>query len=198
MITVVVEGESDKGVASALVAASGFVEPPRWIVAGGRDRLDRQLVGYLRASAHGPWVVFRDSDGQCPVEVIHRLLGDPSQFPGMCLRLAHSMTEAWLLADATSFADFFQVRSASITDRPDGLPHAKRELLRICSHSKSRRLRGDLVRPDGSIGPLYVPLINEFASNHWDVLVAAGRSPSLNRALGALRVLWRRYPAHRD
>ena len=99
MINVVVEGESDREVAKAVVAHAGhWVHQVR--VAGGNTRLDPLIPKYNIAAAQHPWVVFRDSDSQCPVILRTRLTaGISSWHPQFCLRIAHSMSEAWLLAD---------------------------------------------------------------------------------------------------
>ncbi|MCR2052783.1 hypothetical protein NSA19_07990 [Actinomyces bowdenii] len=99
------------------------------------------------------------------------------------------MTEAWLLADDIGFADFFAVPVKSIPPCPDSLSHAKRELLRLCLRSRSSSVRHEVVRRDGSPGPLYVMRINEFAQQHWNVERARGNSPSLERAIGRLRLM---------
>lgn len=68
-------------------------------VAGGKTWLD-PLIPKFNIAARHPWVVFRDSDSQCPVILRARLTAAISLWhPQFCLRIAHSMSEAWLLAD---------------------------------------------------------------------------------------------------
>ncbi|MFT4036348.1 MAG: hypothetical protein QM679_12315 [Patulibacter sp.] len=102
------------------------------------------------------------------------------------LRIAHSMTEAWLLADHEGFARYFRVRPGKLPALPEQLPHAKRFLLDLCRHSTSRAIRAEVVTSRGETGPLYVRHLNDFAANHWDVDAAATRSPSLDRAVRAI------------
>ena len=99
MINVVVEGESDREVAKTVVVHAGHrVHLVR--IAGGKTRLDPLITKYNIASAQYPWVVFRDSDSECPVTLRARVTaGISSWHPQFCLRIAHSMSEAWLLAD---------------------------------------------------------------------------------------------------
>lgn len=189
MIGVVVEGESDRAAATAVVAAAGHsVAHVR--VSGGKTKLDPKIPKYHTAARRMPWVVFRDSDGQCPVELRDLLTAGISMLnTRFSLRIAHSMTEAWLLADRDGFARFFHVRLARIPTDPENLAHAKRSLLRLCAESSSRLMRRDVVTPDGQTGPLYVARINEFAENHWDAVAAAESSASLAKAIRAIRRL---------
>lgn len=189
MINVAVEGESDRGAAEAVVAASGGTVA-RVVVAGGKTKLDPKIAKYCAAARQVPWVVFRDSDGQCPVELrsqlASRITTPNSKF---ALRIAHSMTEAWLMADTAAFARFFRISAARVPSDPEALAHAKHSLLRLCEASSSRVIRRDVVSPDGQTGPLYVSRLNEFALGHWNVGTAAENSPSLARAVAAIRTL---------
>ncbi len=189
MINVAVEGESDRGAASAVVVAAGG-SVARVVVAGGKTKLDTKISRYYAAARQTPWVVFRDSDGRCPVHLRDQLSKDFTvPHPRFALRIAHTMTEAWLLADAAGFARFFHVRPARVPAQPEALAHAKRSLLEVCMSSSSRMIRHDLVTSDGQTGPLYVSRLNEFASQHWDVEAAADNSQSLSRAIESIRQL---------
>lgn len=189
MINVVVEGESDKEAAAAVVVAAGRTVA-RTHVARGKGKLDQNLRKYNAAARHQSWVVFRDSDSCCPVELRERLLRlTPEPNPRLSLRIAHTMTEAWLLADRRAFCEFFSVNAAKIPRSPEELNHAKRSLLDLCAKSTSRTARQDMVTTEGETGPLYVLRINEFARDHWDVHAAAQASPSLRRAVAAIRNL---------
>lgn len=75
---------------------------------------------------------------------------------------------------------------------PDELPHAKRELLRLCASSRSHHVRDSMVRIDGAPGPLYVSCLNEFARERWNVVEAQERSPSLRRTVARLESVRRR------
>ncbi|MFV0451149.1 MAG: hypothetical protein ACK5LS_02720 [Propioniciclava sp.] len=190
MITVVVEGESDRQAAIAVVRAAGHeVDSVR--VAKGKSRLDGRIPKYRAAAVHAAWVVFRDSDGDCPVALRQRLesrtgVRSTSRF---ALRIAHSMTEAWLLADVAGFAEYFRVSPQRVPPAPEVLPNAKRKLLDLCARSRSRAIREEVVTSDHQTGPLYVEHINEFAARHWQVDRARGHSPSLDRAVTAIAAL---------
>lgn len=189
MINIAVEGDSDREAAKAVLRFLGK-SCGKIYVAGGKTRLDPKIVKYNAAARHDSWVVFRDSDSVCPVELKSELtaaISNPS--PKFSLRIAHSMIEAWLLADRPGFATFFHVSPEKISANPEELPHAKREVLRLCARSRSRGIREAMVGVDGNTGPLYVPTINEFASTGWNVEIAMSSSPSLCRAVERIRCL---------
>lgn len=188
MTNVVVEGDSDSEAARSVLRAAGL-DVSRIVVVGGKAKLDARLSKYNQAAKNSRWIVFRDSDSVCPVELSQTLskqIGTLS--PHFSLRIAHSMTESWLLADVEGFSKFFGVSAARMVPNPDLLSNAKHEVLRLCQKSRSRRIKEDMVRGNGETGPLYVSRINEFASKHWNVANACGRSESLRRAVERLRV----------
>ncbi|MEH3132740.1 MAG: hypothetical protein PGN27_22525 [Mycolicibacterium neoaurum] len=189
MINVVVEGESDREAAKAVVRSAGRTVD-KVVVTGGKTRLDPRISNYNQAARRSNWVVFRDSDGKCPIELREVLSADIKAWsPRFALRIAHSMTEAWLLADRAAFADYFGVRVSRIPINPETVAHAKQEVLRLCSSSRSRVIRADMVRPSGETGPLYVKRINEFAAEKWNVDEAAATSGSLARAIRQIQAL---------
>ena len=182
-VSVAVEGESDTGMVGTLLAHVGISLARPCLVKRGVTNLDRLIPGLSRTSINNPWVVFRDSDGRCPVELRTALIGSRPHDGGFELRLACSMTEAWLLADVENFSDHFKIPVQKIPRAPDELPHAKRELLRLCRSSRSRRIRDEMVRANGAPGALYTSRLNEFALECWDVVKARERSPSLHRTI---------------
>ncbi|MFT4126097.1 MAG: hypothetical protein QM662_07680 [Gordonia sp. (in: high G+C Gram-positive bacteria)] len=160
------------------------------VSAGGKNRLDLKIAKYNQAARRANWVIFRDSDGKCPVELRGKLI-DAIAGPvadGFCLRIAHTMTEAWLLADTDGFSAFFHVPRGKVPRNPEQLVHAKRTILRLCSAS-SRALRDGIATPDAETGPAYVSRMNEFAAEYWNVQEAARHCPSLARAIKAIRSL---------
>jgi hypothetical protein len=189
VINVAVEGESDRGVAGSVVRAAG--RSVRLIrVAGGKSRLDPLIPKYNAASIQNPWVVFRDSDSDCPVALRTRLTsGIAVPSPSFCLRIAHSMSEAWLLSDPDAFTRYFKVARSRIPSAPESLLHAKRTLLALCADSRSRAIREEVTASGGGPGPLFVAHMNDFASDHWDANRASERSESLRRAIWAISTL---------
>lgn len=189
MINAVVEGASDEQIARAVIHAAGR-NVARVIAKGGKTRIDPLLPNYNQAALRAPWIVFRDSDTDCPVELYSRLTGGIQELaPSFLLRIVHPMSEAWLLADPEGFAEHFRVRVADVPRDPEGLAHAKSTLLRLCAGSRSREIRKDMVAPGDRVGPLYVSRINEFAASRWNVEEASQRSDSLRRAVLRIRDL---------
>ncbi|MGB0876606.1 MAG: hypothetical protein ACPGXI_06030 [Mycobacterium sp.] len=188
MINAVVEGQSDTGVADALIRAANR-EVGRIIVKGGKSKLDPLIVNFHAASAQGTWLVIRDSDAECPLILHARLTaGIINTHRSFLLRIAHPMAEGWLLADTAGFAGYFGVKLAQVPRDPESLTNAKDTVLRLCSSSRSRDIRRDMV-VGSKTGPLYVHHVNEFAAKHWNVETAAQNSDSLRRALGRIRQL---------
>ncbi|CAM2853203.1 hypothetical protein ACSL103130_04775 [Actinomyces slackii] len=185
-VSVAVEGRSDTGMVQALLRHVGLALTRPCLEKSGSANLDKLIKRLANAPLANPWIVFRDSDSHCPVELRTQLLGQASVGEGFILRLACSMTESWLMADTTGFAEHFKVPHTRVPARPDDLPHAKQELLRLCQRSRSSQIKKDAVRQDGSPGPLYVTVINTFAQEHWDVARACESSPSLSRAVADL------------
>lgn len=183
MINVVVEGESDREVAKAVAHAAGRqVNTVR--VTRGKGKLDALVQKYNLAARQYPWVVFRDSDGRCPVELRAQLTAGITYWqPQFCFRIVHSMSEAWLLADAESFSEYFSVPRNRVPPNPEALPRAKQKLLALCAQSRSRAIRRDMTSAGNEIGPLYVVRLNEFASTVWRPMEAAAASDSLRRAI---------------
>lgn len=189
MINIVVEGVSDTAAAERVVKSAGHLVG-RVRVAGGKTRLDPKIPNYNLAARQEPWVVFRDSDSKCPVELRATLTANIRDWqPGFLLRIAHSMTEAWLLADKEGFADYFHVSLDRVPTTPEALPHAKQALLNLCSGSRSRDIREELIASDGGAGMLYVDHLNEFAAGRWDIEAAAANSESLRRAIARIHEL---------
>ncbi len=121
MINIAIEGESDREAAKAVVIAAGRTIG-RVAAAGGKTRLDPKIPKYNDAAKRANWVVFRDSDGECPVQLRTQLLSTltSAQSSRFSLRIAHSMTEAWLMADPARFAEFFHVRVGKIPTSVEG------------------------------------------------------------------------------
>lgn len=189
-VNVAVEGRSDEGMAAALLRSCGLT-PWRIIPADGKTRLDPKIPRNVRAASHEPWVIFRDSDGECPVELRRRLISGAAEPEQFVLRIACTMTEAWLMGDPEAFRRYFHVESDAVPARPEELAHAKRALLNLVHRSRNRAIREEMLdekNPHGA-GVLYVDHLNTFARTEWDPTVAEERCPSLERARRALTEL---------
>jgi hypothetical protein len=189
MINAVVEGASDEGVARAVIEAAGR-RVGKVIVKNGKTRLDPDVHRYNQAALRSPWVVFRDSDTACPVDLRSRLMAQVQQVsPSFLMRIVHPMSEGWLLADRRGFAKFFHVRSSDIPRDPEALTNPKEAVLRLCARSRLRGIRSDMVASGGRTGRLYVVQMNAFATTAWNVGEASENSDSLRRAVERIRDL---------
>lgn len=181
-VKVLIEGQSDQGMAKRIIRHSGL-SVGQLVTKHGSGNIDKLIPKLSRTTTNNPWVVFRDSDTRCPVEFRRQLTKSTTINPAFLLRIVHPMTEGWLMADPQSFSQYFKVTAKKVPVDTELLPHAKRNLLALCKNSRSRDIRSDVVRPDGGAGPLYVSRINEFAEDYWDIATASQNSPSLKRAL---------------
>lgn len=190
IVNAVVEGESDTGTIRALIKYCehdvGSIRVKR-----GKTKLDKDVSKYNLAAQHNAWVILRDSDSHCPVEVVtmlkERLQGPQSR---LCkIRVAHSMTESWLMGDRQGFASYFGIHVGSMPREPENLQHAKNTFLQLCLSSRKKDIKAEVARPDGRPGILFVDHLNEFATRHWDIDAAAQNVDSLARAITDLRTL---------
>lgn len=184
-----VEGQSDLGAVNALIGYLGHQVGVE-VVKNGKANLDRDLHKYYEAARREAWVVFRDTDSECPVTLSARL-GSSFNDHGrnFRLRLAHSMTEAWLLSDREAFSRFFRVREGRIPRDPEQVADAKELVLSLCAQSSSRRVREAMVRGNGEVGALYVSTLNQFATTEWRAQEAIPNSESLRRAAERIATL---------
>lgn len=189
-----VEGPTDEPIARRLIATVGM-NPLATLIAGGKRKLDPKLPGYNAAARHSDWLVLRDLDHDdakgCVPQLVHDLLGGVPSV-GMCFRIAVREAEAWLLADATSVAQFFGVSKAKVPREVEALSDAKQSLVNLCRSSRSRGIRNGIVPRQGSrrvVGESYHAIVSEFVEEAWDPIQARLVSPSLDRALLALERL---------
>lgn len=189
-----VEGSTDEPLARRLIGTVGM-NPRATLIAGGKPKLDPKLPGYNAAARHSAWLVLRDLDhddaGSCVPDMVQKLLGGlPSG--GMCFRIAVREAEAWLLADAGSFAQFFGVSKAKVPRDVESLSDPKQSLVNLCRGSRKRAIREGMVPRQGSrrdVGENYRIFVSEFVEDAWDPQQARLASASLHRALRALERL---------
>jgi len=182
-----VEGRSDEPVAVKLIEAAGC-KPRRVFTAEGKSRLDTKIPGYNQSAKHRCWLILRDLDhddqGTCLPDFLKTLAsGEPA--PRLALRFAVRAAEAWLLADAQAFSDFFRVVPRRIPTAPDLLDDPKGAVVDVCRTSRSRDVKIAMVPREGSgrkVGPEYIATIRAFTADHWDIRRAGNASPSLRRA----------------
>lgn len=181
-----VEGETDVPVAERLISRVGL-EPINLMVGNGKAKVDKLLA---ERTFYGNVLVLRDldRDAECAPTLIKKLLPYPTP-SGLCLRIPVRSVECWLLADVEGFSKEFSVHLKSQEIKPDKSDDPKRDLINHCRRSKSPEVRNDMINVSarsGLTGPGYVTRIIDFARTGWDPERAAGRSPSLARALDAI------------
>jgi len=183
-----VEGWGDEPVAAKLIKVVGCI-PRRVLTADGKSRLDPKIPGYNQSAEHRCWLVLRDLDHDdldtCIPDLLQVLLKGPPT-PRLALRLAVRAVEAWLLADARAFSEFFRVPLRRVPTNPDSLDDPKRALVDACRASTARGMRRAMVPREGSgraVGPEYTSTIRAFAADHWDIQRASDGSQSLHRAV---------------
>lgn len=158
--------------------------------AGGSENFWRQVPKYNDASKR-IGVVFLLADHDSTRCVGPRLATlRPAQHPNLVLRLAVAELEAWLLADRVSLASFLRVRESLVPRDPETLPDPKRQLVDLARRSTKPAIRDAIVPKPGrssAVGAEYSLVMERFVREHWRPAQAAERSPSLRRALRALR-----------
>lgn len=182
----IVEGITDRPVAIRLIQRSGL-EPQVARVGGGKASINRALK---EQTLRGNLLVMRDldHDAECAPALVGELLpyGPPR---GLCLRIPVRQVESWMLADIEGFASEFAVNIKAHTINPDELDNPKQYIVNLCRRSKNAQVRRDIIPLQGGsarFGPRYAKRIIRFAEKVWDPERAAGRSPSLARALAAM------------
>ncbi len=197
-LVVVVEGDTDIPVASALVASAGW-GVASWLDMAGKSALDASLPGFNRAARGSPWLVLRDldTDASCAPGFLAVSRFKASEW--MAFRVAVREVEAWLLADAKALASFLHVPEHRIPADPDAEEDPTRTLVNLARRSKRLSIRRAMVPKAGAsaqVGAEYEATIIRFAANHWNLDRACERSPSLARSRRALRDLARRWKRH--
>ena len=112
------EGPTDRAAARKLIyvagGAPGADYSKRRGASPGKGYLDTRLRAFNAAANHSPWLILRDGDGECPAELVQKLLFKPAKY--MRLRVVVPSIEAWLLADRQSFAKFLSVDVSKCRD----------------------------------------------------------------------------------
>jgi len=189
LVSFAVEGQVDIPIAERLIRYAGL-EPRQAVVAGGAEKLDRRIPDLLRSANHLNWLILRDLDrGRCAPEIVRHLVEGKTS-PRASVRIPVRAIESWILADMEGFEETFSIHRSRLPDRPDDLPNPKVHLVNVCRRSRQSTIRRAIPPQTGSrraVGPEYVNRISLFARDIWDPERAATHSPSLRRAMSALR-----------
>lgn len=198
-MTLAVEGDLDEVVLTRLVRRQGG-EIGSVYGLRGKDYLRQKLRGYNNAANFAPWIVLMDLNGDAPCapSFLAGALNSPSS--GMRLRIAVRSVESWLMADREHFAKFLGVNLQDVPEHPELESNPKARVLDLARRSRRGTIRTDLLPRRGStarVGPLYNLRLSEYASSThrgWRPQVAAKRSESLRRCLGAIDSLLTWHP----
>lgn len=160
---------------------------------GGFGYLKRMVRAFNNLAKECPVLLLTDLDLRpCAPELVSEWLKQP-RHPDFLLRVAVREVEAWLLASHQELGSYLGLRRPSPIGMPEAIPDPKSELLRICAKSPRRDRREAIVRTatNGKLfqGPAYNSTLGEFVNDFWPVAIAAGKCPSLARALAALEAL---------
>lgn len=190
-VSAAVEGPTDEAVLRKILGHVGLTAATIHVT-GGKSKLVQQLRGYNAAAQFSPWVVVLDldTDFDCAPPLIRHHLPAPST--NMTFRAAVRAIEAWLLADAEGISSYLRTSVRKIPQNPEELANPKKALVDLAAQSRREAIRQDMVPRKGSgrvVGPGYTARIVEFASRHWDIPAAEGRSPSLERCVRRLQEL---------
>jgi hypothetical protein len=195
-----VEGPTDEAVLSRLIGEVGCYRGPIYGKMG-KPFLMTRVGGYNAAARFSPWVVLVDLDSShsCAPELRNEWLASPA--PRMCFRVVVRAVEAWLLADAERFCDFFHIPRRIIPSNVESIPRPKEAVVNLIRRSRRKQIRDDMVPRPGSarqVGPAYTSRIIEYVGNAatgWRPSIAARNSISLARCLACMRILAEREAA---
>lgn len=191
VVNLAVEDDVSEAVGRRLLAGAG-----RSLLLGSVFKRDG--FGYLRSHLHkfnelskvAPVLLLTDLDkNPCPPKIIKNWFGKRRQNPSLIFRVAVREVESWLMADRAAFAAFLKIDPRLVTKAVESILDPKTELLRLAALSPDAKLRRRLC-PDpattAKVGPLYSPIMSEFARSKWDPKRASAGTPSLMRARKAI------------
>lgn len=187
-IHVVTEGKLEVPVAKRLIAFCGHSRGTIYQVKGsGNIKKEAATYACLADTETAVLVLtdFMDSDSTCPIAAKKSYLGKriASIHQNFLLRFAVNELESWLLADHKNFAGLLGVRADRISSQPDSLPDPKKHIAELARLSPQRAIKADLISATGRQGRLYLPKMEKFINDGWDIEAARRRSPSLNRCI---------------
>ena len=190
---VIVEGETDEPVVTALMRAAGWADSEFNVRSvNGKGVIDRDIKTYWEAARGHAYVVFRDLDrdgGGCPVTLRAELVEHtPGESPDLLIRIVDQCIESWILADRQGIAEFCNRSIASV--RPSDSRH-KEHLLRLFQKAQ---FKDAVLREGGKLafGPAYKGHLKNLMTHYWSIERAATESDSLRRALKRLTDLHNR------
>jgi hypothetical protein len=195
-VTLAFEDVLQEHVLDKIFLACGFnfiVSIRRW--KNGKGYLKKNARYFNNAAKEQPVILLTDLDtAACPPALILEWLGtDPH--PDFVIRIACREVESWLIADRLALSSFLGISKDKLKSNPDEIPDPKSHIITLARKSRNRGIRNDITplpHTDASIGIGYNSRLTRFVDEHWNPLDAAARSPSLSRAIRAIRNLHER------
>ena len=184
------EGFLDRVAAERLATSLGVRIEGASRDAGGADAFWRSINRYNEAAKHCGLVLAlgdHDEDTCVGPKLRKRIKGRHSN---LILRLSVRELEAWFLADAVQLGSHLSVSPAKFPRQPDKEKDPKRTLVNLSAKSTKPGIREGMVPKAGTSadrGPEYTLIMESFILTKWAPSEAAKRSPSLLRAIRALR-----------
>ncbi len=189
-LVLIVEDQLGEAIARKILESAGrgylVQEALRW----NKDRI-RNRIGALNQSARGfPYFVLtdQDTDDRCPPAAIGELSAPVHR--NMLYRFAVMEIESWILAHRRAVSEFLSVPVHRIPENTDTIPKPKEFLIALARKSRSTSIRRDIAPRRNStarVGPDYNGRLSTFVTEHWEVGIAIGASPSLERTLRRIR-----------
>lgn len=161
----------------------------------GQGYLKSKINNFNQAAKFTPFFVLTDQDRGCPPTIISSWLKEEAS-KYFIFRIAVMEIESWVMAHREAFAEFFSISLDRIPQNMDELSDPKQFLINLVRHSRSKRLRADIIPDTGStakVGPDYNNRLSQFVQNKWNVFEAEMHSESLRRALFRIKEFKRNF-----
>ena len=188
--TSIYEDEITHQVMLKLYESSGFSSEYNAIPCQGKGKIKKRINAYNNAAQHGYFFVITDLDNdyECAPKLVNDWL-TVKKSSNFLFRVAVHEIEAWLLADSENLADFFAISKKNIPKEPDNELDPKGIIISLANRSRKREIREAIVPIDNyaSIGPEYNVKLQTFVRDFWNLELARKRSPSLDKAIEALK-----------
>lgn len=191
-INYIVEGQLETPVARRLIEFCNHQPGKRYCLRGSGEIKKKARQYFPLASDETAALVltdFMDAKVDCPALAKREYIGESQVPQKFLLRFAIPELESWLLADKENFAKLLGVKVNKLADSPEIIPDPKRYLANLARQSRKKRIKDDFISSAGRQGIFYIPILTEFVQNTWDINIAMGRAPSLERCIRRLREL---------
>ena len=166
------------------------------MIKGGISEIRKKADSFLEMSTNGLYtLVFVDLDNNdCAPTLLREWFSVKNNSIAtlperLIFRVAVREIESWIMADRSNLASYLKIPVDNFPLAPDEIPDPKRKLLSVIESKGKRRWLEEML-PQGrtaSIGPSYNEKLCDFVAERWSPDQAAQNSPSLRRAIAALK-----------